>query len=62
MAAVLSIALGGTAILGVVMGWRWLEARAWRRSLVALSVQFPRGLKADQVSAWLGLLGTLRCR
>ena len=48
MAAVLSIALGGTAILGVVMGWRWLDARAWRRSLVALSVQFPRGLKADK--------------
>ena len=60
MAAVLSIVLGGTAILGVVMGWRRLEARAWQRSLVALSVQFPRGLKADQVSAWLGLVGTLR--
>ncbi len=60
MIAVLSIALGGVVILGVVVGWRWLDARAWRRSLVALSVRFPRGLKADQVSGWLGLIGTLR--
>ncbi|HEX9541908.1 MAG TPA: hypothetical protein VGA04_27405 [Streptosporangiaceae bacterium] len=60
MAAVLSILLGGAVILGVVMGWRWLDARAWRRSLVALSLRFPRGLKADEVSAWLGMLGSLR--
>lgn len=60
MIAVLSIALGGAVILGVVLAFRWLDSRSWRRSLVALSVQFPRALKADQVSAWLGLLGTLR--
>jgi hypothetical protein len=56
----LTIALGGAVILGVVVGGRWLEARVWRRSLVALSVRFPRGLKAEQVSAWLDLVGTLR--
>jgi len=60
MAAMLSVLLGGAAILGVVVGWRWLEARAWRQSLVAYSLRFPRGLKADQVSAWLGMLGSLR--
>jgi hypothetical protein len=58
--AVLSIALGGIAILGLIIGWRWWDWRVWQRSLVALSVQFPRGLKADQVSAWLGLVATLR--
>jgi hypothetical protein len=60
MAAVLSILFGGAVILGVVIGWRWLDARAWRRSLVALSLRFPRGLKADELSAWLGILGSSR--
>lgn len=56
----LSIVLGGLAIVGVVIGWRWLDAQRWRESLVALRLQFPRGLKADQVSAWLAMLGSLR--
>jgi hypothetical protein len=60
MAAVVVTLLGGLVILGVIIGWRWWDWQTWRRSLVAVSVQFPRGLKADQVSAWLGLLGTLR--
>jgi hypothetical protein len=55
-----SILIGGLAILGVVVGWRWYDGRAWRQSLVAMRLQFPRGLKGDDVSAWLGMLGTLR--
>jgi hypothetical protein len=58
--AVVSTLLGGAAILGVVVGWRWLDAQTWRRSLVAMQLQFPRGLKPDEVSAWLGMLGALR--
>jgi hypothetical protein len=60
MIAILSIALGGVVILGAIVGGRWLEASSWRQSLVALSLRFPRGLKPDQVSAWLGMLGSLR--
>src|SRR5260370_29158151 len=60
IAMVLSAACGGAVILGVVVGWRWLGAQSWRRSLVALQLQFPRGLKPDEVSAWLGMLGALR--
>lgn len=60
MTAVLSIVLGGLVILGVVVGWRWLEARSWRRTLVAMSLRFPRGLTAEQVGAWLAMLGSLR--
>jgi hypothetical protein len=56
----LTIFVGGVAILGVVVGWRWLDAQRWQRSLAALSLQFPCGLKADQVSAWLSMLGSLR--
>ena len=58
--AVVSTVIGGVAILGVVVGWRWLDAQSWRRSLVALQLQFPRGLKPDEVSAWLGMLAALR--
>ena len=47
-------------ILGVIVGWRWQEAASWRRSLVAMSVQFPRGLTAEQVSAWLAMIGSMR--
>jgi len=58
--AVLSIALGGLAILGLLIGRRWLDARAWQRSLTALSLRFPRGLTTDQVGAWLAMLASLR--
>ena len=60
MMAILSIALGGLVILGVILGWRELDARSWRRSLVAMTVRFPRGLTAGQVSAWLATLGSMR--
>ncbi len=56
----LSIFVGGVAILGVVVGWRWYDSQNWRRSLVGYRLQIPRGLKADQVSGWLGMLGSLR--
>src|SRR5450755_837507 len=60
MTAVLLSLLGGATILGLVIGSRWLDATSWRRSLVAVMVRFPRGLKADELSAWLALVGTLR--
>lgn len=60
MIAILSIVLGGLMILGLVVGKRWLEAVSWQRSLVALALRFPRGLKPEQVSAWLAMLGSTR--
>lgn len=58
--ALVSIVLGGGVILGTVVGWRWLDARVWRRSLVALKLTFLRGLKPDDVAGWLAHLGSLR--
>lgn len=60
IAALICLVLGGNLLLAVVLGARHLEARSWRRSLVAMSVQFPRGLSPDQVGGWLAMLGTLR--
>ena len=57
---ILSVLAGGAGILGAVVGWRWYDSQNWRRSLVGYRLQFPRGLKADQVSAWLAMLGSLR--
>ena len=34
MTLVLLIILGGSSILGLILGVRWAEARAWRRQLV----------------------------
>lgn len=56
----LTIVACGLVPCGVVVGWRWYDARTWRQSLVALRLQFPRGLKDTQVSAWLAMLGSLR--
>jgi hypothetical protein len=47
---------GGLAILGLIVGARWLAADAWRRRLVAYQVRLPAGLSADQVSGWLGMV------
>lgn len=60
MMPVLSIVLGGLVILTVIVGWRGHDARVWRQSLVALSVRFPRGLTAAQVSDWLAMIGSMR--
>jgi hypothetical protein len=60
MWVLVSLLLGGAVILGTVVGWRWVDAQRWQKSLAVLSVQFPRGLAPDQVSAWLATLGSLR--
>ncbi|NUL28412.1 type IV secretory system conjugative DNA transfer family protein [Streptomyces lunaelactis] len=52
MLAVL-LASGGLAILGLILGARWLDALAWRRRLVAYQLRLPTGLTAEQVSGWL---------
>jgi hypothetical protein len=54
MSAVWLIALGGTAILALIVTFRWWEARSWRTSLVAYRLGLPRDLAADDVAAWLG--------
>jgi Type IV secretion-system coupling protein DNA-binding domain len=54
MMLALLIASGGLGVLGLIIGARWLEARSWRRRLVAYQVRFPAGLSPDQVGAWLG--------
>lgn len=46
--------LGGLSLFAFILGARWLEARAWRGSLVAYRLSLPLGLSADDVAAWLG--------
>jgi Type IV secretion-system coupling protein DNA-binding domain len=52
----LLILLGAAALLVLVVGARWLNAKAWRRSLVAYTLGLPVSLSADDVAAWLGHL------
>lgn len=59
MTVALVIAVCGLALFGLVLGLRFLDARAWRQSLVALRLHPPAGLSADNVAAWLGSLSAL---
>lgn len=54
MSLVLLIAVGGIAILALILGSRLLDAGSWRKRLVAYQLQLPSDLTARQVSDWLG--------
>lgn len=49
----LVILAGGLSCLAVVLVGRWLDARAWARSLIAYRLRLPANLSAEQVTAWL---------
>ncbi|MFC6021877.1 type IV secretory system conjugative DNA transfer family protein [Plantactinospora solaniradicis] len=44
----------GLAVIAIVIAARWLDSRAWRRSLVAYRIVLPTNLSVDDVAAWLG--------
>ena len=50
------VASGGLAVLSVVLGARLLEARTWARSLQALRLTLPAGLKVEDVARWLATI------
>lgn len=58
MMSVLLLSLGGLSIPALILGARWLDARSWRRRLVAYQLRLPSGLIAEQVSAWLSTVAT----
>lgn len=43
----------GLVVLGAVFVARVLDARAWRRSLLALEIRLPLGLATEDVERWL---------
>ncbi len=47
---------GGLSILGLILGIRWVAAEPWRKQLVAYQLRPSRGLSADDVSTWLGMV------
>lgn len=53
MSLVLALLLGGLALFGVVLIGRYVDARAWRASLMAFTVRLPFGLTVDDVARWL---------
>jgi hypothetical protein len=44
---------GALAILGIVVGARWLESRSWPKSLFAFRLRLPAGLSVDAVTGFL---------
>lgn len=59
MTVALVMAVCGLVLFSLVLGLRFYDAQAWRRSLVALRLHPPAGLSADNVAAWLGSLSAL---
>jgi hypothetical protein len=49
----------GLLAFGLILLTRMLDARAWRRSLVAFRLYPPAGLTPENVTAWLGSLSAL---
>jgi hypothetical protein len=52
----LILAGGGSSLIGVIVGARWLEARHWRRSLVAYRLSLPSNLTVEVVAEWLATI------
>jgi hypothetical protein len=50
------ILVGGLALIGGVLGVRWLDARHWARHLVAYRLRPPADLSADDVTRWLEII------
>ena len=51
--ALLLLLLGGSLVPATVVSARAIEAKRWRRSLVAFQLQPPAALTLDEVTAWL---------
>ena len=49
----IGVAIAGLSILGLVLGARWSNMDAWRRSLVAYRLHLPSNLKPDDAASWL---------
>jgi hypothetical protein len=54
--AAVFVLVEGLAVIGLILGGRWLDYRAWQRSLVAFRLQWPRGLSVDELAAWLDVV------
>lgn len=54
-----SVLIVGLTIFAVILLARYLDALAWRRSLVAYALRLPAGLSPDAVAAWLGSISAL---
>ena len=59
MIPALVILLAGLALPAVLIGARWLDMRAWQRSLRAYRLRLPSGLTVDDVARWLGSISAL---
>lgn len=56
MILALAVAVGGLIVLAAILGIRWLDARTWRRSLVAYRLRLPANLDTGAVARWLRMV------
>jgi hypothetical protein len=56
MTLLLALLGGGYCLFGLVLGARFFDGMAWRRSLVAFKLSLPHGLTTKDVAHWLALI------
>jgi hypothetical protein len=56
MTSALLLLLGGLALIAIVLLARYLEARSWRSSLLAIELHIPYGLTPDDVARFLNTI------
>ena len=59
MTAAAVMAIGGLSVVLVVIVGRWLDSWAWSKSLIAIRLTLPAGLKTEDVTNWLNIVGAI---
>lgn len=62
MTAAVFILASGLFLVGLVLAARSLEARSWRRSLVAIELHIPYGLASQDVAVWADTIAAVTHR
>lgn len=53
MSVALAVLAAALVIFAVVFAARYVEARAWRRSLISIELRMPMGLSTNDIDRWL---------
>jgi len=59
MTLAIAIFLAGISVIATVLGMRWLDGHQWSHSLIALRLQLPATLTADDVARWLDVIAAM---
>ena len=59
MSLAIAIFVAGISLIATILGMRWLDGHQWSHSLIALRLQLPATLTADDVARWLDVIAAI---